>query len=108
MSNPPSAGSPSPIKYVLYSHYNKDEIADLEVYKRKKETTNFEKLNGVVHLQRHFRGLRELLISPGHEGVLVLFYAPDKSFDNLLLEIARGNLNPNNHRRHDESLCFAE
>jgi len=106
--NAPSISKPPPIKYVLYSHYNKDEADDLKVYKREKQTTNFEKLNGVVHLQRHFRGLRELLTSPGHEGVLVLFYAPDKSFDNLLLEITRGNLNPDDHRRHDKSLCFAE
>lgn len=102
MSNPP------PIKYVLYSHYNAHETKDFNTYKRQKEKTDFDNLDGVAHLRRHFHGLRELLNSPGHAGLLVLFYAPGKSFELLLDGIRRGDLDDQNPRELDESLCFAD
>ncbi len=102
MSNPP------PIKYVLYSHYNAHEREDFEVYKAQKERTDFKSLKGIVHLRRHFQGLRELLNSPGHAGLLVLFYAPDKCFEKLLDGIRRGDFDLPNLREPDMSLCFAD
>lgn len=62
-----------PVKYMLYSHYSAEEKEDFAAYK---EGSQPEDLKGIRHLVDHFRGLKELLTSPGHEGLLVLFYAP--------------------------------
>lgn len=61
------------VKYVLYSHYTYREKEDFQEYQA---GNAIEKLSGLQHLERHFRGLRELLTAPGHEGLLVLFYSP--------------------------------
>jgi len=61
------------VKYVLYSHYGANERSDFESFLKGMPP---DKLQGVQHLEQHFRGLKELLTSPGHEGLLVLFYAP--------------------------------
>jgi hypothetical protein len=109
MSNQVSISNPlPPIKYVLYSHYVAHEKEDFETYKAKKEATDFDNLRGVVHLERHLKGLRELLNSPGHAGLLVLFYAPDKCFEKLLDGIRRGDFDHPNQRGPDLSLCFAD
>ena len=101
-------GNPPPIKYVLYSHYSAHEAADFNTYKDQKEQTDFNNLEGVAHLRRHFHGLRELLNSPGFAGLLVLFYAPDKSFETLLDGIRRGGFDSRNQWEPDLSLCFAD
>lgn len=60
-------------KYVLYSHYGYKDKEDFKAYQ---SGTPLEDLEGVRYLFEHLRGLKELLTSPGHEGILVLFYAP--------------------------------
>ncbi|HLK56277.1 MAG TPA: hypothetical protein VKU00_06920 [Chthonomonadaceae bacterium] len=68
-----SSEKPDRVKYVLYVHYAFSEEADFKAYN---EGTPPENLRCVHHLMNHIRGLKELLTSPGHEGQLVLFYAP--------------------------------
>lgn len=73
-----------PVKYILYSHYG--------YYERVDETTflehgSDEEFQGTSHLCRYLSGLDELLNTPGHEGMLVLFYAP--GFRELLEEIEK-------------------
>lgn len=102
MSNPP------PIKYVLFSHYNAHEAKDFNTFKSQREKTDFDNLEGVAHLRRHFHGLRELLNSPGYAGLIVLFYAPDKSFETLLDGIRQGGFDSRNKWEPDVSLCFAD
>ncbi|MEO5360861.1 MAG: hypothetical protein H7843_10515 [Nitrospirota bacterium] len=75
----------TPIKYVLYTHYAAYENKDFETYKIKKKVNG---LSGVQRLVEHFRGLKELLTTPGHEGLLVMFYAP--GFADFLQGIADG------------------
>ena len=71
------SGSTIPIKYVLYSHYGyKDGYGEKDDFSAYQNGTPLQDLEGVRHLLSHSRGLRELLTSPGHEGILVLFYAP--------------------------------
>ncbi len=67
----------TPVRYVLYSHYGKDDGSDRRAYVESgKDRSCIPDLPGVKYLVSHFRGLRELLTAPGHEGALVLFYAP--------------------------------
>jgi len=73
------------VKYVLYSHYGAFERSDFEKFKK---GSSVEELDGIKHLEKHFRGLKELLTTPGHEGLLVLFYAP--GFAEFLTGIAKG------------------
>jgi hypothetical protein len=80
MSNPP------PVKYVLYSHLMAYQDKDFKAFKE--ENMPPEKAAGITYLEQHFRGLRELLKTPGHEGLLVLFYAPDESYMQFLEGIA--------------------
>jgi hypothetical protein len=61
------------VKYILYSHYGYREGDDFAAYKAGVAPDDLE---GVKYLFRHLRGLRELLNAPGHQGLLVLFYAP--------------------------------
>lgn len=63
----------APVRYVLYSHYSHREEHDFKSFASGSPP---DTLDGIRHLVAHFRGLRELLTSPGHEGLLVLFYAP--------------------------------
>src|SRR4051794_23681222 len=65
----------SDVRYVLFSHYAyKDgEKEDQLAFQR---GTPAEELEGVQWLVKHLRGLEELLTCPGHQGMLVLFYAP--------------------------------
>lgn len=58
------------VQYVLYSHYGMLEKEDFEACRNH---VPLEKLPGVERLSRHLRGLRELLTTPGYEGMLVLF-----------------------------------
>ncbi|MFH2003076.1 MAG: hypothetical protein ABIK28_25640, partial [Planctomycetota bacterium] len=60
-----------PLQYILYSHYGAFEGADLMAYKT---GTPLDRLPSVENIQMHLRGLQELLTTPGHEGMLVLFY----------------------------------
>jgi hypothetical protein len=64
------------------AHQDKDFTAFTE------DNTPPEEAKGVTYLEQHFRGLRELLKTPGHEGLLVLFYAPDESYMEFLQGIA--------------------
>lgn len=73
------------VKHVLYSHYGTYERSDFDNYNN---GTAIEDLEGIKHLEKHFRGLKELLTTPGHEGLLVLFYAP--GFAEFLSGIAQG------------------
>jgi hypothetical protein len=70
------------VKYVLYSHYSLHEKEDFDVYKKKKGRVKANDLKGVSNLISYFRGLKELLSAPGHEGLLMLFYA--KGFEQFL------------------------
>jgi len=75
----------SPVRYVLYSHYGHGEQEDLAAFTR---GVPVAELDGVRHLLAHARGLRELLTAPGHEGLLVLFYAP--GYERFLRALANG------------------
>ena len=75
--------SQTPVKYVLYSHYSYGEAADHRAFI---EGTPVDELTGLQYLEQHFRGLRELLTAPGHEGLLVLFYSP--GFEEFLTGVA--------------------
>lgn len=86
--------NPIPVKYMLYSHFNAYEKDDFESYKR---GCRVEDLQGVRYLIDHFRGLKELLTSPGHEGLLVLFYAP--GYERFLEGLTR---------REDDAYLLAE
>jgi hypothetical protein len=77
--------SAMPVKYILYSHYGYEESNDFEAYKR---GTVPEKLEGVSFLCAHLRGLKQLLNTPAHEGLLVLFYAP--GYERFLKALAKG------------------
>jgi hypothetical protein len=74
-----------PVKYILYSHYGYGESDDLKDYKN---GTPPEELRGVRYLCSHLRGLDELLNAPGHQGLLVLFYAP--GYERFLSALKRG------------------
>ena len=90
------------VKYVLYSHYGAYERSDFDKFKN---GTAIEDLEGIIHLEKHLRGLKELLTTPGHEGLLVLFYAP--GFAEFLSGIAHGNAIENLVQEHP-SLKFAD
>jgi hypothetical protein len=78
--------SATPVRYVLYSHYGYNEDNDFRAYKAGAAP---EDLEGTRFLISHFRGLKELLTVPAHEGLLVLFYAP--GYDVFLDGLARGD-----------------
>lgn len=63
-----------PVKYVLFSHYWMTEKEDMTA--RFEKHVEVEHLRGLNELVGYFRGLRQLLTAPGHEGILVLFYSP--------------------------------
>lgn len=75
-----------PIKYVLYTHYSRQEGKDFGVWKREKNQAqngkskdwfkDWHKLEGIQYLIQHFKELNNLLSSPAYEGLLVVFYAP--------------------------------
>lgn len=79
-----------PVSYVLYSHYSDKEAADYAAFQKAKEqglegdklNQQMRDLQGIKSLKRYFRGLKELLETPGHEGILLLFYA--SGFEELL------------------------
>ena len=79
-----------PVSYVLYSHYSDKEGADFSAFQTAKgRHLEDDRLNqqmrasqGIQSLKRYFRGLKELLETPGHEGILLLFYA--SGFEDLL------------------------
>jgi hypothetical protein len=99
---------PPPVKYALYSHYMAHQNEDFKAFTER--NTPPESLAGVIYLQNHFRGLRELLTTPGHEGLLVLFYAPDESYMQFLQGIAdkeQGTSDASLKKRY-ESLRFAD
>lgn len=65
-----------PVKYVLYSHYSHpQEKNDLKAWADGKGKP-VEELEGVKFLLSRFASLQGLLTSPGHEGLVVLFFAP--------------------------------
>ena len=74
------------VTYVLYSHYAFNEVDDFRDHTIRGKP--IEELSGVQHLTQHFRGLKELLNTPGHEGMVVLFYAP--GFKEFLDGVALG------------------
>jgi hypothetical protein len=85
---------PIPVKYVLFSHYVHQQDADFQAYQSGSTPADLE---GIQFLLEHLRGLKELLTSPGHEGLLVLFYSPGyerflkglahaEAFDHLILD----------------------
>jgi hypothetical protein len=93
---------PIPVRYVLYAHYGAFERDDLISHDRGVPVDDF---NGVRHLRDHLRGLRELLTTPGHEGMLVLFYAP--GFEEFLAGVAHG-LDDTSLLRDSKRLRFAQ
>ena len=80
-----------PIRHILYSHYGVYEESDYRAFMAGVTPEHFL---GVKHLEIHLRGLRELLTTPGYEGLLVLYYAP--GFAEFLTGIA--------HRQDQEQL----
>ena len=74
------------VKHVLYSHYGAYERSDFDKFKN---GTAIGDLKGIIHLEKHFRGLKELFTTPGHDGLLVLFYA--SGFAEFLSGLAHGN-----------------
>jgi len=83
-----------PVKFVLYSHYGYNHREDLKEYEANSALSDrkqyIAQLKGVRFLKEHFRGLKELLTTPGHHGLLVLFYAPGSGFESFLHGIAAG------------------
>jgi hypothetical protein len=75
-----------PIKYLLYTHYGYRDAADLSAWR---SGASIADLAGVQFFADHLPGLEELLSSPAHEGVLVVFYAP--GFADFLDGIAKGH-----------------
>jgi len=57
---------------VLYSHFSFYEEADFKSFNEKRP---IQDSRGLALLKKQLPGLRELLTSPGYEGLLVLFYA---------------------------------
>src|ERR1041385_4633575 len=80
-----------PVKYVLYSHYSPSDDSDFAAYR---SGASVEQLDGIKRLPDYFRGLRELLTTPGHEGILLLFFAP--GFEEFIRELG-------DCPRHDEN-----
>src|SRR6185295_13616273 len=82
-----------PVTYVLYSHFSEKEAADFTAFqKAKQDGLEGERLDQFMHtlggiktLTSYFRGLKELLETPGHEGIVLLFYASgiEELLDNL-------------------------
>jgi len=68
----PDYETPLPARYnfVLYSHYAYEK----EDFAAHNKGVPAGELPGVLNLREHLRGLKELLTTPGHEGLLVLFY----------------------------------
>jgi hypothetical protein len=60
-----------PIRHVLYCHYGAFEKDDFAEHGKGCPAAA---LPGVKHLQNHLQSLKELLTTPGHEGMLVIFY----------------------------------
>src|SRR5215469_9064810 len=79
---------PPSVRHVLYSHYGAMEREDFAAYNA---GASPDDLPGVQYLASHFRGLRELLTTPGHEGLLVLYYAP--GFEEFLMGLSHGDDN---------------
>lgn len=73
-----------PVKYVLFSHYGHLEKEDFKAFHQ--NDLPIAGLRGVSYLLDHIRGLKELLTSPGHEGILVLFYA--SGYERFLKDLA--------------------
>src|SRR5437879_3936866 len=98
-----------PIKYVLFSHYGKYEAEDFRDFIRSRHPRDVGNLKGVSYLLSHFRGLRELLTAPGHQGILVLFYSPGYAwFLENLAHAGDGNSPVTEHQREEEKrLDFA-
>jgi hypothetical protein len=103
------AERPLPIKYVLFSHYGKYEETDFKDFSKEKHGRDLRDLKGISYLLSHFRGLRELLTAPGHQGILVLFYAPGYArFLEKLAHPGGGNPEPTpQQREEDQKLEFA-
>jgi hypothetical protein len=87
-----------PVKYVLYSHYGTSEAADEAAYRR---SGGDAELKEPGFLASYLSGLKELLETPGHEGMLVLFYSP--GFAEFLTELGRTE-----KRGTPEELRFAD
>ncbi|HEU0298274.1 MAG TPA: hypothetical protein VFR37_02445 [Longimicrobium sp.] len=77
-------GAQLPVKYVLYSHFGMHETADEAAFLAHGGRARFVETD---KFRDYLPGLKELLNTPGHEGLLVLFYAP--GFPEFLEEIAR-------------------
>ncbi len=92
-----------PTKYILFSHYAAHESGDFEAFT--KLGTHPIDLPGVRFLIEHLRGLRELLTSPGHEGLLVLFYA--SGYEDFLNGLVHGK-DDEVLRSESPQLLFAE
>lgn len=73
-----------PVKYVLYSHYGKYETTDEPAFRQSGADAELQEPG---YLAKYLARLKELLETPGHEGMLVLFYAP--GFTEFLTELAR-------------------
>lgn len=81
-----SAGEAIAVKYVLYTHYWQQEKEDFQKYRPGQ--TAFGDLTVAQDLMAHFNGLRSLLTAPGHEGMLVIFYA--SGYTRFLEALAKG------------------
>jgi hypothetical protein len=84
-----------PVKYVLYTHYTKNDDKDFE---RWSKGTSVDQLVGVTHLEKHLDRLKDLLTQTTQEGLLVAFYAP--GFDLFLDGKADGQSVSNLRARH--------
>lgn len=74
-------------KYVIYSHYAFEDKNDYEMWKntdKRQQQQKIHELKGFKALSERLPQLKELLNATGHEGMLVLFYAPEYSFSNML------------------------
>jgi hypothetical protein len=103
-----------PVTYVLYSHFSQNEKEDFASYTHAKEQDeqrqNLDKvmrgLEGIKFLEKYFGGLRELLNTPGHEGILVLFYAA--GFEDFLDNLSKTKPELiKDHKKLDFAIRFA-
>ena len=102
-----------PVTYVLYSHYG-DTKADFEIWQethKQKQGLDLIQamrgLPGIKSLTKYFRGLGELLNTPGHEGILVLFYAA--GFEDVLDNLSKTKRElVKDHEKLAFAGCFAK
>jgi hypothetical protein len=99
----PKLVNETPVMYALYSHFGVFEDADFRNWSEAKRTKDLNPARGlqaVNHLRNHLRELKSLLTTPGHEGMLILFYSP--GFRWMLDDLARDVYSTTDTKEHFE------